>query len=207
MQATRRDVVKKSLSQKVFFFAIFYSEFISFFIYFEKDFFHLLKLSIASFKSCNAPLMVSFWYPYCFPDSKHSSLIIAAERQPFAHPLFCASFIVFWYSVIILVSFVLSTAVVCFVDASRDSFGSFNSLQEFGSCFDFLDVKVLSNAGEKIVSTRQVPKHYLFEERKVWVMIVFGSISIPDFGFGSFTCDSPLGDVGNLDEVSRLNVE
>jgi hypothetical protein len=40
MQATRRDVVKKSLSQKVFFFTIFHGESISFFIYFEKYFFH-----------------------------------------------------------------------------------------------------------------------------------------------------------------------
>jgi hypothetical protein len=40
IQTTRRDVVKKSLSQKVFLLTIFHSESISFFIYFEKYFFH-----------------------------------------------------------------------------------------------------------------------------------------------------------------------
>ena len=43
MQTTRRDVVKKSLSQKVFLLTIFHSEPISFFIYFEKNLFHLVS--------------------------------------------------------------------------------------------------------------------------------------------------------------------
>jgi hypothetical protein len=43
IQTTRRDVVKKSLTQKVFMLAIFHSESISFFIQFEKDFFHLVS--------------------------------------------------------------------------------------------------------------------------------------------------------------------
>ena len=40
IQTTRRKIVKKSLTQKVFLLTIFHSKSISFFIYFEKYFFH-----------------------------------------------------------------------------------------------------------------------------------------------------------------------
>jgi hypothetical protein len=40
IQTTRRDVVEKSLSQKVFLLTIFHGESVSFFIYFQKYFFH-----------------------------------------------------------------------------------------------------------------------------------------------------------------------
>jgi len=42
MQTTRRKIVEKSLSQKVFLLTIFHSKTKSFFIYFEKYFFHFI---------------------------------------------------------------------------------------------------------------------------------------------------------------------
>ena len=43
IQTTRRKIVEKSLSQKVFPLTIFHGESISFFIYFEKNLFHLVS--------------------------------------------------------------------------------------------------------------------------------------------------------------------
>ena len=49
IQTTRRKIVEKSFTQKVFFLTIFHGKSISFFIYFEKYFFHLVSFIFRGF--------------------------------------------------------------------------------------------------------------------------------------------------------------
>ena len=61
IQTTRRKIVKKSFTQKVFLLTIFHSETKSFFIYFEKDFFHQSPLYFEVALKSPMKLIVAFF--------------------------------------------------------------------------------------------------------------------------------------------------